>query len=56
VPGQGHRGYIDNILLSPTLATEVVPGSFGRVTYSAADARHAKLSDHCPVSIRLRVR
>ena len=55
VPGQGHRGYIDNILLSPTLATEAVPGSFGRVTYSAADARHTKLSDHCPVSIRLRV-
>jgi endonuclease/exonuclease/phosphatase family metal-dependent hydrolase len=53
VPGQGHRGYIDYILLSPVLAEEAVPGSFGRVTYSAADARHAKLSDHCPVSIRL---
>jgi endonuclease/exonuclease/phosphatase family metal-dependent hydrolase len=55
VPGQGHRGYIDNILLSQTLAADAIPGSFSRVTYSATDARHAKLSDHCPVSIRLRI-
>jgi endonuclease/exonuclease/phosphatase family metal-dependent hydrolase len=55
VPGQGYRGYIDNIVLSRTLAADMVPGSFGRVTYSAADARHAKLSDHCPVSIRVRI-
>ena len=55
VPGQGYRGYIDNILLSGTLAAERLPGSFARVTYSAADARHARLSDHCPVSIRLRI-
>ena len=55
VPGQGYRGYIDNIVLSRTLAAEAVPGSFGRVTYRAADARHAKLSDHCPVSIQLRI-
>ena len=54
-PGQGYRGYIDNIVLSRTLAAEVVPGSFGRVTYSASDARHARLSDHCPVSIRLKI-
>ncbi|MEJ1965718.1 MAG: endonuclease/exonuclease/phosphatase family protein [Gammaproteobacteria bacterium] len=55
VPGQGYRSYIDNIVLSRTLATQVVPGSFARVTYNAADARHARLSDHCPVSIRLRI-
>lgn len=55
VPGQGYRGYIDNIVLSQTLAAEAIPGSFGRLTYSAADARHARLSDHCPVSIRLRI-
>jgi endonuclease/exonuclease/phosphatase family metal-dependent hydrolase len=55
VPGQGYRGYIDNIVLSRTLATEAIPGSFARLTYSAADARHAKLSDHCPVSIRLKI-
>jgi endonuclease/exonuclease/phosphatase family metal-dependent hydrolase len=55
VPGQGYSGYIDNILLSWTLAAEAVPGSFTRLTYSAADARHAKLSDHCPLSIRVRI-
>jgi endonuclease/exonuclease/phosphatase family metal-dependent hydrolase len=55
VPGQGYRSYIDNILLSRTLASEVLPRSFDRVTYRPADARHAKLSDHCPVSIRLRI-
>ena len=55
VPGQGYRSYIDNILLSRTLGNELVSGSFSRVTYSAADARHAKLSDHCPVSIQLRI-
>ena len=53
VPGQSYRGYIDNIVLSKTLAVETVPHSFGRVTYSAADARHARLSDHCPVLVRL---
>jgi endonuclease/exonuclease/phosphatase family metal-dependent hydrolase len=56
VPGQGYHGYIDNILLSPSLVPEVVPGSFARITYTAADARHARLSDHCPVSIRLKTR
>ncbi|MEJ0036918.1 MAG: endonuclease/exonuclease/phosphatase family protein [Gammaproteobacteria bacterium] len=55
VPGQGYRGYIDNIVLSKTLSEHAVPGSFARLTYSAADARHAKLSDHCPVSIRLKI-
>ena len=55
VPGQGYRGYIDNIVLSRTLAAQAVPGSFARLTYSAADVRHARLSDHCPVSIRLKI-
>jgi len=54
-PGQGYRGYIDNIVLSRTLGAEAIAGSFARVTYSAADARHARLSDHCPVSIRLKI-
>ena len=55
VPGQRYRSYIDNIVLSRALGAEVVPGTFSRVTFSAADARHAKLSDHCPVSVRLRL-
>ncbi len=55
VPGQGYRSYIDNIVLSRTLAAQALPHSFSRVTYSAADARHAKLSDHCPVAIQMRI-
>jgi endonuclease/exonuclease/phosphatase family metal-dependent hydrolase len=54
VPGQGYRAFIDHIVLSKTLASEAIPATFGRVTFSAADARHARLSDHCPVAIRLR--
>ena len=56
VPGQGYRGYIDNIVLSRALAADAIPGSFARLTYRPADARHARLSDHCPVSVRLNVR
>lgn len=52
-PGQAYRGYIDNIVLSRALAAHRVPKSFSRVTYSAADTRHAKLSDHCPAAIQL---
>jgi endonuclease/exonuclease/phosphatase family metal-dependent hydrolase len=55
VPGQGYAAYIDHIVLSRGLADAIVPGSFGRVTYSAADARRAKLSDHCPVAVRIRI-
>lgn len=53
VPGQAHAAFIDHIVLGPVLGAAVVPGSFQRVTFSAADARHARLSDHCPVAIRL---
>jgi endonuclease/exonuclease/phosphatase family metal-dependent hydrolase len=56
VPGQAHATYIDHIVLSGSLAALQVPGSFQRVTFSAADARHARLSDHCPVSVTLDMR
>jgi endonuclease/exonuclease/phosphatase family metal-dependent hydrolase len=55
VPGQAYSAFIDHIILSRSLARMRLPGSFARVTFSAADARRAKLSDHCPVSVRLRV-
>lgn len=55
-PGQAYASYIDHIVLSRRLGAAVVPGSFERVTYSAADTRHAKLSDHCPVAIRVTLR
>jgi endonuclease/exonuclease/phosphatase family metal-dependent hydrolase len=51
---RGHySSYIDYILVSRTLSYAVAPNSFGRVLYRAGDARHLKLSDHCPVSIRI---
>ncbi len=53
--GQTHTGYIDYILLGERLAPGLVRGSFERLIYSAADAWHTKLSDHCPVAIRLRL-
>ena len=37
-----------------TFAARLVPGSFGRVVYDTKDAVRRKLSDHCPVSVRIR--
>jgi endonuclease/exonuclease/phosphatase family metal-dependent hydrolase len=56
VPGQAHAAFIDHIVLGRTLAAALVPGSFERVTFSAGDARHARLSDHCPVAARIDMR
>lgn len=53
--GQTHTGYIDYILLGATLAPALQRGSFERLTYSSADAWRLKLSDHCPVAVRLRL-
>jgi endonuclease/exonuclease/phosphatase family metal-dependent hydrolase len=53
VPGQSYSTYIDFIVLSRSLATRRVPGSFHRVVYSAKSARRTRLSDHCPVAVRV---
>ena len=53
--GQTHTGYIDYILLGTALAPALQRGSFERLTYSPADAWRLKLSDHCPVAVRLRL-
>jgi endonuclease/exonuclease/phosphatase family metal-dependent hydrolase len=55
VPGQPHSDFIDHIVLGPRLAGSLLQGSFERLTFSAADARHARLSDHCPVAVRLQM-
>lgn len=55
VPGRGYTSYIDFIVLSRSAAAAMVPGSFSRLTYQPADAHRLKLSDHCPVAIRLSV-
>jgi endonuclease/exonuclease/phosphatase family metal-dependent hydrolase len=52
-PQDSHTAAIDHIVLSRSLAALVVPGSMRRVTYSTADARRFRLSDHCPVAVTL---
>jgi endonuclease/exonuclease/phosphatase family metal-dependent hydrolase len=55
IPGQSFAGYIDFIVLSRGLGAALLPGSFERTLYSAVDARHTRLSDHCPVAVRVRI-
>ena len=55
LPSQTFSGYIDYIVLGRELARWMVPDSFGRALYRPKEAARRKLSDHCPVFIRLRV-
>jgi len=55
MPSQTFSGYIDYILLGRQAARGLVENSFGRELYRPTDAVRRKLSDHCPVFIRLRV-
>ena len=46
--------FIDHIM-ADRLATElVVDGLFSQIDYTPQDARAWKLSDHCPISVRIR--
>jgi endonuclease/exonuclease/phosphatase family metal-dependent hydrolase len=54
-PAQTFSGYIDYILLGRAMARGLVKDSFGRELYRPRDALRRRLSDHCPVFIRLRV-
>jgi endonuclease/exonuclease/phosphatase family metal-dependent hydrolase len=53
VPGAPFTSYIDFIVLSQGLAARMVPDSFQRVVYSARSAQRSRLSDHCPVAVRV---
>jgi endonuclease/exonuclease/phosphatase family metal-dependent hydrolase len=55
LPSQTFSGYIDYIVLDGRMARGLVENSFGRALYRPRDAERRKLSDHCPVFIRLRV-
>ena len=55
MPSQTFSGFIDYIVLSRDMARGLVANSFGRALYRPRDAARRKLSDHCPVFIRLRV-
>jgi endonuclease/exonuclease/phosphatase family metal-dependent hydrolase len=52
-PYAHYSAYIDYVVLSRSLGQAVVPGSFARVLYRGGDDQRLKLSDHCPVSLRL---
>jgi endonuclease/exonuclease/phosphatase family metal-dependent hydrolase len=52
---QTFSGYIDYIILNRQMARGLVANSFGRELFRPRDALRRKLSDHCPVFIRLRV-
>jgi endonuclease/exonuclease/phosphatase family metal-dependent hydrolase len=54
-PSQTFSGYIDYIILGRRMAQWLVEGSFGRQIYRPRDAERRRLSDHCPVFIRIRV-
>ena len=53
VRGGMQTGYIDQIVLGPALAAARLPGSFVRLTYAPRDASRLKLSDHCPIAVRI---
>jgi endonuclease/exonuclease/phosphatase family metal-dependent hydrolase len=55
MPSQTFSGFIDYIVLGRDMARGLLPGSFGREIYRPRDASRRKLSDHCPVFIRLAV-
>ena len=55
MPAQTFSGYIDYIVLGRRMARGLVAESFGRALYRPKDALRRKLSDHCPVFVRLRV-
>ena len=55
MPSQTFSGFIDYIVLGRQMAQGLVPDSFGRVLFRPEDAQRRKLSDHCPVFIRIRV-
>jgi len=54
-PSQTFTGFIDYIILGRQMARGLVESSFGRAIYRPRDAQRRKLSDHCPVFIRLSV-
>ena len=55
MPSQTFSGFIDYIVLGRRMARGLVENSFGRAIYRPRDAQRRKLSDHCPVFIRLKV-
>jgi len=55
MPSQTFSGFIDYIVLSRDMARGLIANSFGRALYRPRDAARRKLSDHCPVFVKLDV-
>ena len=53
--GQNHASSIDHIFVGGGLQALLVPGSFSRQIYAPADVRRYRLSDHCPIAVRLKL-
>lgn len=51
--GAGFTRAIDHILVSRALESQMIPASFRKVGFDAADAVHYRLPDHCPVRFLL---
>jgi hypothetical protein len=55
-PCWGGEAFIDHILLGGTARDWLVPSSLRVMTYHETEPEwRARLSDHCPVSVRLRL-
>jgi endonuclease/exonuclease/phosphatase family metal-dependent hydrolase len=55
-PCWGHESFIDHILIGGPARTWVLPNTLRVLTYRETDpAWKERLSDHCPVSLRLAV-
>jgi endonuclease/exonuclease/phosphatase family metal-dependent hydrolase len=55
-PCWGHESFIDHILVGGTARDWVMPNTMRVLTYRETDpAWKERLSDHCPVSVRLAV-
>ena len=53
--GGGFNEFIDHIILSPDLGAAVNIGTFEELTYSESYRDYRKVSDHCPIAVKLPV-
>lgn len=51
--GAPYGEFIDHILIGTSLAAQVPPDGFAQLRYRAEEAIQFRLSDHCPVSVRI---
>ncbi len=56
IAGDPYTSYIDEIVLSRSLAPGLPRDGGIRITYAEADARKGRMSDHCPVGVEISLR